>query len=482
MRRSWFPAFAGLAVLGGVALVRNTPDLAPGAFNWAEPGNVAAALVEGRGFSDPFGGGTGATAWVPPLPVWIESAVFLAAGVKTVAAARILLVLAVLGLAGAHALLYSAARPFGAWMAGGVSAAFLAFVALLPGGPLEIMSEAWIDVLLSAALLWAALEADLRPGRRAVASLSSVAALAPLADAGLALGTGLVVMALAWRARGNRGRLAAPIAAAIAAALAVGLWTGRNALALHRLIPLKTNLWFEVYLANVASTDGLVRAETALRLLPFFSVSEFDRYSRLGETRYVDSFRRPSIDALAAAPIHLAANIARRLENALIFCHRDDGSEPTRMHFDPGDLRRLEAAGELIPLGGTDTACWTRIDAPPRTERAVLDRLGLAHESVAWRDWAEKRVAYDEKYAGPAALAEGFLVAGIPTVALAGAALLLRGRLPDPAGWAVLIGASALLPFILVNHGYRHQWPLVGMQAVAVGAFVHACAHRRRSR
>lgn len=27
---------------------------------------VAAALVEGRGFSDPFGGGTGLTAWMPP--------------------------------------------------------------------------------------------------------------------------------------------------------------------------------------------------------------------------------------------------------------------------------------------------------------------------------------------------------------------------------------------------------------------------------
>ncbi len=32
-----------------------------------EYGYIAAALVEGRGFADPFGAGTGATAWMPPL-------------------------------------------------------------------------------------------------------------------------------------------------------------------------------------------------------------------------------------------------------------------------------------------------------------------------------------------------------------------------------------------------------------------------------
>ena len=62
-------ALAGTLVLAGAALFHNLPGLSPGMRDWAEPGNVAAALVEGRGFSDPFEGGTGATAWVSPLPV-----------------------------------------------------------------------------------------------------------------------------------------------------------------------------------------------------------------------------------------------------------------------------------------------------------------------------------------------------------------------------------------------------------------------------
>src|ERR1700690_4485295 len=98
-------AWSGLAFLAAVALLRNLPRLSPGMFDWAEPGNVAAALAQGRGFSDPFDGATGATAWVSPLPAWVEAAVFLALGVKTAAAAGAMLVLTVLGLGAAHALL-----------------------------------------------------------------------------------------------------------------------------------------------------------------------------------------------------------------------------------------------------------------------------------------------------------------------------------------------------------------------------------------
>ncbi len=108
-------------------------------FDWAEPGNVAAALAQGRGFSDPFDGGTGPTAWVSPFPAWVEAAVFLAFGVKTAASAKAMLVLTVLGLGAANALLLSALAPFGAWMRGAASAAFLAVLRLpargAPRGP-----------------------------------------------------------------------------------------------------------------------------------------------------------------------------------------------------------------------------------------------------------------------------------------------------------------------------------------------------------
>ncbi|MGA2016365.1 MAG: hypothetical protein ABSH26_05375 [Opitutaceae bacterium] len=471
-------AFAGILVLAAAALAHNLPGLSPGMLDWAEPGNVAAALVQGRGFSDPFDGATGATAWVSPLPVWVEAGAFLLLGVKTAAAAKALLVLAVLGLGAANALLISALAPLGAWARGAASAAFLAYCSLLPAGPLEVLSEAWLDMLISAALLWAALSTRRAPQGPGRLALFAVCLAAPLDNAGLALAAGIVLVALAWSFRGDIARLRIPVTAAAFAAAAVGGWTGRNAAALGRFVPLKSNLWFELHLANVDSADGLPRMETVLRRLPFFDIGEFARYAGMGEAAYVDSFRRPALAALRAAPLHFAGNVLRRGADAAVFCRREGGGEFTRFRFRQDDAVRLVASGELIVLGQSAGAMWTRIDADPALESRKLHSLGLADEGAAWGDWADKRLAYDGRFRGALGIATGFLTAGVPLGALLLAALLGRGRLEPPAAWAAAIGLGMLLPFVLVNHNERHQLPLAAMQAVAIGACAQACAGR----
>jgi hypothetical protein len=478
MGRSRLPALAGLLVIAAAALLHNLPRLSAGMLDWAEPGNVAAALAQGRGFSDPFDGATGATAWVSPLPAWVEAAVFLAFGVKTAAAAKALLVLTVLGLGWANALLLSALAPYGPWARGASSAAFLAYCAFLPGSPLVVLSEAWLDILISAALLWAALETRRAPEGRGPLALFAVALAAPLDNAGLALSTGIVLAALAWSLRGDIRRLRVPFAAAALAAASVGAWTGRNAVALGRLIPLKSNFWFELHLANVDSADGLPRMETVLRKLPFFDIAEFTRYAGLGEAAYVDSFRGPSLAAIRSAPLHFAGNVLRRASLAAVCCRSEGGGAYTRARFRQDDAVRLVSSGELILLGQSGNGLWARIDAEPSEESETLHRLGLSDEGAAWRDWAQKRLAYDEEFRGPGAIAVGFLIAGIPVGALLASALLLGGRLAPPAAWAAAIGFGMLLPFVLVNHNVRHQLPLVAMQAVAIGACAQACAGR----
>ena len=449
-------------------------------FNWAEPGNVAAALAQGRGFSDPFDGGTGPTAWVSPFPVWIEAAVFLSLGVKTLASAKALLALTVLGLAAANAVLYSALSRAGEWIAGTASAAFLAYCAFLPGGPLEVLSEAWVDILMSTVLLWAALNASRPHSRLGPVALVSAAFLAPFENIGLAVATGFIVLAYAWESRSDLRRLALPAAAAAALLASVGAWTTRNSLVLGKPVPLKSNGWFELHLANVDSADGLPRMETVLRKLPFFDVQQFNRYRSLGELAYVASFRQPALSALKADPAHFAANIARRLGAAVVFCRREAGGQSTSFHFAPEDSARLAAAGELIPIGAS-LAVWTRIDTSPALERERLSALGLRQGSLVWQDWLQSRLAYDAQYRGPAGIALGFLTAGVPVMAFLLSAILGGGKLLAPAAWAGAIAAGMLLPFVLVNHNDRHQVPLLALQAAAIGALAQAAFNRAKT-
>ena len=474
-------AWAGFSVVAAAALLFNVPRLGAGLYDWAEPGNVAAALVQGRGFSDPFDGGTGATAWVSPLPVLVEAGVFLAFGVKTAASAKALLILTVLGLSAANALLLLALAPSGAWLRGAASAAFLAYAVLLPGGPLRVLSEAWLDILFSAALLLAALGLARGPSRACGVLLVAVALLAPLENAGLTVSVGLVALALAWSRRRKPRGLVLPALAVAAVALSVAAWSARNLHALGRVVPLKSNSWFELHLANVDSADGLPRMETVLRRLPYFDVQEFKRYSELGEVGYVDSFREPSLGAIRADPLHFAANVGRRLGAALVFCRREGGGESTSFRFSPSDAARLSAAGELIVMGPAG-GLWARIDTPPAAEREKLHHLGLAQTEAIWLDWLGRRLAFDDEFRGPSGIALGFLTAGVPVMAFLLSAILLGGRLPAPAAWAGAIAAGMLLPSVLVNHNERHQLPLVAMQAVAIGALVQAAATRARGR
>ena len=404
MGRSRPLALAGLLVLAAAALCHNLPGLSAGMLDWAEPGNVAAALVQGRGFSDPFDGATGATAWVSPLPVWVEAAVFLALGVKTAAAAKALLVLPVLGLGAANALLLSRARaPPGAWARGAASAAFLAYCALLPGGPLEVLSEAWLDMLISAALLWAALSTRRAPQGPGRLALFAVALAAPLDNAGLALAAGIVLLALAWSLpRGHPPGCGSRSRPPRFAAAAVGGWTGRNAAALGRLVPLKSNFWFELHLANVDSADGLPRMETVLRRLPFFDIGEFARYAGLGEAAYVDSFRAPG----ARRPARRRRSTSRATSCAgrptpPSSAGGEGGGAFTRIQVPPGRRgapRRVRGADPPRAVRRRRSGRGsTRI---PRSRARGCTGLGLADEGAAWRDWADKRLAYDGRFRG----------------------------------------------------------------------------------
>src|SRR5215470_5200754 len=58
-----------------------------------EMGRIGAAIASGRGFSDPFEGQTGPTAWEPPLYPYVIAGVFKVFGVYTLASTFVLLVI-----------------------------------------------------------------------------------------------------------------------------------------------------------------------------------------------------------------------------------------------------------------------------------------------------------------------------------------------------------------------------------------------------
>jgi hypothetical protein len=364
----------------------------PGMFDWAEPGNVAAALAEGRGFSDPFDGAPGATAWVSPLPVWVEAAVFLALGVKTAASAKAMLVLAVLGLAGANALLASALAPYGAWMRGRPRPPSSPYCALLPGGPLEVLSEAWLDILLSAALLWAALEtAGARPGGRG----------ARRADRWLA-----------WppsRTRGSPSRSASSSSPRLAAA---GTPEARRAgrrggprRGFRRLLDAPEMR--SPSPPGAPQVELLVRAPPRQRRLggraapgwrrccggcPTSTPGSSTATRASARWRYVESFRAPALARCAPTRSTSPATSCEAL-GARRVLPREGGGQPDAFRFARG---RGPALGRgRADRGRPDGRALDPDRRPPSAEPRSSTARASGTRPGSWRDWMEKRLAYD---------------------------------------------------------------------------------------
>ncbi|MBZ5681249.1 MAG: glycosyltransferase family 39 protein [Acidobacteriia bacterium] len=79
-----------VATIGVARQYRARPGEDHFAFGW-EMGRVARSLALGQGFSNPYGGNTGPTAWEPPLYPYLMGGVFKVFGIYTYASAWVLL-------------------------------------------------------------------------------------------------------------------------------------------------------------------------------------------------------------------------------------------------------------------------------------------------------------------------------------------------------------------------------------------------------
>jgi hypothetical protein len=180
--------------------------------------------------------------------------------------------------------------------------------------------------LLIAGLVWARPLAS--TGRRA-AAWGVFGGLCALASP--VVGFAWAVLALLAGARsggrGGRGRLAL---AALLAMLTISPWVVRNYLVFGRLIPVKSNLAFELYQSQCLRPDGLLHGGV-FGSHPFVSNNKERRhYARLGEMAYLDEKMMLFRKSVAADPAGLARRIGNRFLAATVLYTPYDRTEERR--------------------------------------------------------------------------------------------------------------------------------------------------------
>jgi hypothetical protein len=292
-----------------------------------ENGNIARSLAAGKGFAHPFPTPAGPTAWMPPaFPALLAGLLWACAG-NGDAVMAVVVFLQVAVLIGTGLLVLALARQTTRRV--GAALAVTLFVVGLLGHFRWCfqMTQDWclvlpaLDLLVVGLCWWQPLG-----GTRAAAAWGLFGGLCALVNPAVGLSWGLLSLLVGLRDRAW-SRLALAV---LVTGLTLLPWTVRNYLVFGRLIPVKSNLAYELYQSQCMQPDGLVQRRT-LQLHPYTAATQEGReYNALGEIAFLDHKQRQFWEAVSSQPADFLRRAARRFLAATLWYEPFDPAQEAR--------------------------------------------------------------------------------------------------------------------------------------------------------
>jgi len=325
---------------------------------WAwghEPACLAQALLDGRGFADPWGRGTGASSWLtPPYPLLLAALMKLCGGVNA-ATALALHVLHALCSALTSVLLADLGARWFSRPTGRLAAWLFALYPIAISNSAQLVWDTTLVALLVTAFLCALARDDGSP-RAALRCGASLGFLLLVNPAPLSLAP----LGAWWLARGSASRRAG-VARVLLFAMACGLfvtpWMLRNHAVLGAF-SLRPNFGVELRIGNHAEANG---RPVAFRYHPSHVPEELALYRELGEVEYSRENRQRALAWIRARPADFAALTCKRAaifwlgESPLTDPRRSDGLSP---RGDPSSWIKFAAYLGSAALAWTALARW----------------------------------------------------------------------------------------------------------------------------
>jgi hypothetical protein len=248
-----------------------------------ETGNIARSLALGKGFSDAFREGTGATAWLTPVYPLLLAGIFRIFGIFTAASFIGAVTLNIAFSAAACLPIFYSGRKI-AGVSVGAAAAW--FWAVFPNAimiPFEWVWDTCLTALLAALILWFTLKLAESVRARDWCLYGLLWGGALMTNAALA---SLLPFLLGW-ATYHASRRGRQILGLVALAVSMMLlcctpWTVRNYVAFHRFVPLRSTFPFALWLGHNPVFDP--RSPVTTRVTAY---EEGREYKRLGETAFM---------------------------------------------------------------------------------------------------------------------------------------------------------------------------------------------------
>ena len=297
-----------VAAIGAFHQYRTRPGDDNFEFGW-EMGRIGRSIALGHGFSSPYDGNTGPTAWEPPLYPYLIGGVFKLFGVYTHASAWVLLSInSLFATLTCVPLFLIAHRTFDERVALWSAATWALFPYIWYWSVHWIWDTTFTPLIL-ACLFLLALELQDWPGLRGWALFGALYGVGALANP-----TMLVFLPFCglwiWRQRYQRGlsSLGGVALASVVFFLVLTPWLVRNYEVFGRFVFLRDDFGLQIRLGNGPYADGMLMAY----LQPNLNRLELEKFQRMGELAYSDSCKRMAFDWIEAHPGRFAVISLKR--------------------------------------------------------------------------------------------------------------------------------------------------------------------------
>ena len=442
-----------------------------------EYGNIATAVVEGRGYSDPFGGDSGPTSWMPPFYVFILVLLFKVGGVKTLAAMWMHFILQSIAYSYVAVLLMRLLNGlnFGRFR---LLVVPLLFGLMLFNRKIYFIDlhDVWLVMLLSVLMIYLFTRFVSATSTKIMLPLMALALILPLTSPGLALAFLTISAALfLFRASQfmdvNTAEKVIPLsvlskrrvltAAVMVLFISMGVWTVRNYLTLGKMIPIKSNLWYDFYQADQLDDDGVVSDVTFMLHHPVQNPEIKRQYIKQGEIMFVEGYEHYAKIGLEKDRKNYFGRVFSRFSNAFLYTRNSSDLINCDLSGVSTDSQTKLEEYYLIKDG-----FWLVSDLQEDEFIKRLETLSLIDQKSVLESWQSANQTSAAYQSSPMVKLRGFLLSLIPFLAMIAGVFIKNVRRSPVFVFAVVVYLIHLSPYVAVSHYMRYQFPLLGMQVL----------------
>lgn len=277
-------------------------------FGW-EMGRVARSIALGQGFSSPYEGNTGPSAWEPPLYPYLIAGVFKIFGIYTYASAWVLLSINSLFAAVTTIPVYLIAhRSFGSRVALWSARAW-AFNPYVWYWSIHWIWDTTFTPLMLAVIFLISLELEQWPGYRGWVLFGALWGVGALANPAMLSFLPFCGLWIWWR-RYGRGlpSLVGVVLSSFVFFLVLSPWLVRNYEVFGQFVFIRDDFGLQFRLGNNKMSDGMLFAT----LQPNLNKLELEKFQRMGEIAYEADCRRLASDWIREHPGRFAVISMKR--------------------------------------------------------------------------------------------------------------------------------------------------------------------------